>query len=264
MISWKKYSLVKGYLHYWLHAVNEHSLHAPLVYRLYCEVINCDFHHAAFDDIEATRQKFLRCNDNISVKNPGAPSQVSSHSERQISSIAQHSLSSPKFSRLLYRLVSNQQSDYVIELGTSLGVNTLYLSLAHPSARIYTLEGATAVADQAEQLFHHSEAINIRLIRGDIDQTLSEVLSQIPWVGLAYMDANHRYEPTVRYFEQLLTKTTRESIIVVDDIYWSDEMQRAWQYIKRHPAVTLSLDLFDAGIVFFLPLSVRQEYTLMF
>ena len=194
----------------------------------------------------------------------GAPSLVSSHPKRTIRSLARHSLSSPKFSRLLYRLAVDQSSDHIVELGTSLGINTLYLASARPSAQVYTLEGIPTIADRAENVFRQLQCANIRLVRGNIDQTLPQLLSQIHQVDLAYIDANHRFEPTVRYFEQLVTKTNENSIVVVDDIYWSSEMQRAWQYIKQHPAVTLSLDVFDAGIVFFLPLSARQEYTLMF
>ena len=264
LIFREKHSLVKGYLHYWLHASNEHSLQAPFIYRLYREVIKRDSHHPAFDDIEATRQSFLRSSDTITMEDMGAPTQVSSRPDRTVRSIARHSLSSPKFSRLLYRLTTDQQSEYIIELGTSLGINTLYLSLARSSAQVYTLEGIPAIADRAEQAFHHLKRTNIQLIRGNIDRTLSDALTQVPRVDLAYLDANHRYEPTVRYFEQLAAKTNDYSIIVVDDIYWSSDMRRAWQYIKQHPSVTLSLDIFDAGIVFFLPLTVRQEYTLEF
>ena len=261
---WNKYPLVKGYLRYWLHAVNEHSLQAPFVYRLYCDIIKCDYHHPSFEAIEAVRQSFLHCNDRIAVEEIGAKSQVSSRAKRKIRSIARHSLSSPKFSRLLYRLATYQKSDYIIELGTSLGVTTLYLSAARPSARVYTLEGVPALADRAEQVFHSRKQSNIQLVRGNIDITLPELLSQIPYIDLVYLDANHRYEPTVRYFEQLVTKTHDNSVVVIDDIYWSDEMQQAWQYIKHHPSVTLSLDVFDAGIVCFLPLNHKQDYTLIF
>ena len=259
---WKKYSLVRGYLHYWLHAVNEHSLHAPWVYRLYCNTIKRDVHHSIFEEIELIRQSLLKCDDPITVEQLGAPSLVTRTSTRKISSIARHGLTSPKFSRLLYRIAAEQAGHHILELGTSLGVNTLYLSSARPSAQVYTLEGVSAIAERAERAFR--PYANIQLVRGNIDQTLPEVLAPLPSVDLAYLDANHRYEPTVRYFEQIITKTRENSVVVVDDIYWSREMQQAWQYIKQHPSVTLSIDLFDAGLVFFLPLQVRQDYILMF
>ncbi len=256
--------MVKGYLHYWLHAVNEHSLHAPFVYQFYCDVIKSDDSHSSFEAIEMLRHTLLTRDDRIRMQDMGAASHVSSQPQRSLKSIARYSLSSPKFSRLLYRIASFQQSAYTVELGTSLGINTLYLSSARPTAQVYTLEGVSDIANRAEEVFRGHRHANIQLIRGNIDQTLPELLAQLPRADLVYLDANHRYEPTVRYFEQLITKTHHNSIIVIDDIYWSDEMRQAWLYIKQHPSVTLSIDVFDAGIVFFRPFSVRQDYTLRF
>lgn len=255
--------LIKGYWHYWLHAVNEHALQAPFVYQLYGSVIKPDWQDPSFEQIEATRRTFLQSRERVPARDWGAKSRVSSQPERTIRSIARHSLSSPKFSRLLYRLATYQSANNIVELGTSLGINTLYLS-AVTAARVYTLEGNPSLADRAEQAFRRAERTNIDLIRGNIDETLPDLIKKLPKVDVAYVDANHRFEPTVRYFEQLTQKTHPDSVIVIDDIYWSGEMRQAWQHIKQHPSVTLSIDLFDAGLVFFLPLKVRQDYTLLF
>ena len=263
-LSSDNFSLVRGYLHHWLYALNEHSLQAPLVYDLYCNVIKQDQAIPLFQFIEEVRRRMLGCADLIPVSSLGAPSRVSARSRRSVRSLARHSLSSPKVGRLLYRLATYNSSDYLVELGTSLGITTLYLASARPLAMVYTLEGAPAVADRAEQIFQEQNHANIRLLRGDIDHTLPNLLRQLPRVDFAYLDANHRYAPTVAYFEQLVTKTNARSIIVIDDIYWSGEMQRAWRHIQQHPAVMLTLDLFDAGLVFFAPLTVRQHYLLMF
>ena len=214
--------------------------------------------------IEAVREELLQSEDFVKIEDLGAKSLASSQSQRRVRSIARHGLSSPRFSRLLYRLLTHLEANYVVELGTSLGVNTLYLSAARPLAQVYTLEGISALADRAEDIFRQQGQSNIRLIRGNIDQTLPALLPRLPQVDLAYLDANHRYEPTVRYFEQIVEKVHQRSVIVVDDIYWSKEMQRAWQTIRQHTSVTLSVDLFQVGLVFFQPLSVRQHYTLMF
>lgn len=257
-------SLVRGYLHHWLHALNEHSLHAPLVYDLYCNVIKKDQVHPLFHPIENVRCHLLRCPDQVLVSNLGAPSRVSRQPSQSIRSVARHGLSSPKFGRLLYRLASYNSSDCLVELGTSLGISALYLATARPLGTVYTLEGSSALADRAEQIFCAQGRSNIHLVRGNIDHTLPNLLRQLPQVDFAYLDANHRYAPTVAYFEQLVTKTNESSIIVIDDIYWSGEMQRAWRRIRQHPAVTLTIDLFDVGLVFFAPLTMRQHYLLMF
>ncbi len=257
-------SLVRGYLHHWLHALNEHSLQAPFIYNLYCNVIKNDRLLPVFQPIEATRHRLLRCSDQIAVSNLGAPSRVSAQSTRKVSSVARHGLSSAKFGRLLYRLATYNSSNYLVELGTSLGITTLYLATARPAGVVYTLEGGGAIADRAERVFNDLGHYDIHLVRGDIDHTLPDLLQQLPRVDFAYLDANHRYEPTVAYFEQVVARTDERSIVVIDDIYWSGEMQRAWRHIQQHPAVSLTLDLFDAGLVFFTPLSIRQDYVLMF
>ena len=259
-----QYALAKGYCRYWLHAMNEHSLHAPFVYHLYCQAIKPDKKESHFVRLENIRASLRQSTERISVDDLGAGSRVESSADRAVRSIAKHGLSSPKFSRLLNRLITYFDATYVVELGTALGVNTLYLSTACPTAKIYSLEGAEALADHAESLFAQEKQRNIKVVRGDIDQTLPQLLADLPRVDLAYLDANHRYAPTVHNFEQIVSKVHQKSVVVIDDIYWSAGMQRAWQHIQEHEAVTVSVDLFDAGLVFFTPQRVKQHYTLMF
>ncbi|HNR16193.1 MAG TPA: SAM-dependent methyltransferase, partial [Chitinophagaceae bacterium] len=74
---------------------------------------------------------------------------------------------------------------------------------------------------------------------------------KIPFIDFAFIDGNHRQEPTERYFNQLLPKMHHESILVFDDIHWSSEMEQVWKTIKDHPSVRCTVDLFFIGVVFF-------------
>ena len=130
--------------------------------------------------------------------------------------------------------------------------------------QIITLEGNPETAAVAQQQFQSWSRHNIRLVVGNIDDTLPSVLDQLPQLDIAYLDANHRYTPTMQYFTQLLTKVHEDSVILIDDIYWSREMKEAWKAIKQHPSVTLSINIFDAGLVFFCPLRIKQHYILSF
>ena len=105
---------------------------------------------------------------------------------------------------------------------------------------------------------------NIEIIVGNIDKTLSEKLNQTAQLDFVFFDANHRYEPTIRYFEQCLAKAHDESCFVFDDIYWSEEMRQAWQTIQNHESVTVSIDLFWVGIVFFRKKQPKQHFVLKF
>jgi predicted O-methyltransferase YrrM len=143
----------------------------------------------------------------------------------------------------------------ILELGTSLGITTSYLSLSKPDARLITMEGAKEIAGVAKHNFRNLEIKNIEVIEGNFDNTLSSVISQLSAIDFAFIDGNHRKEPTERYFKELLTKTDNDSILVFDDIHWSNEMEAAWKSIKDHEAVRCTIDLFFIGIVLF-----RKEF----
>lgn len=194
----------------------------------------------------------------------GAGSRVGGGSQQKVSNITRYASTPPRFSRLLARLISRFQAQTIVELGTSLGLNALYMALANPAAQLYTLEGSKRIASLAGKHFKTLGAQNIRIIEGNIDQTLEAVLANLTKIDLLYMDANHRYEPTMRYFEQALPKLHQNSLVVLDDIHWSAGMNRAWQAIKTKPEVSLSLDLFEAGILFFNPDLPKADYMLKF
>lgn len=217
-----------------------------------------------FENIEALRQQLLKDEGLIKVEDLGAGSRVDQGQERKLSSIARHASTPPRFSRLLARLISRFQAQTVLELGTSLGLNTLHMAQANPMAQIYTLEGSSHIADLAQTHFRNLDAPNINLTLGNIDQTLETVLADLPQVDLLYMDANHRYEPTLRYFQQALPKLHQKSLVVIDDIHWSAQMNRAWREITARSEVSLSLDLFEAGILFFDTDLPKEHYILKY
>jgi len=183
---------------------------------------------------------------------------------RKISSIAKNGISKAKYSRLLYRIGQMLEPKIILELGTSLGINTLYLSASYPQAKVYTFEGCVETARLAQDLFKNWKLDNINLVQGNIDDTLPAWLKQVDRVDFAYIDANHRYQPTLDYFQGIHDKAHSESIIALDDIYWSAGMARAWQHIKSQDEVSLSLDFFELGIVLFQDLQIKQHYDLMY
>ena len=143
----------------------------------------------------------------------------------------------------------------IIELGTSLGITTAYLASANSAARVTTFEGSTAVAQIAGQNHQLLGLKNIILLEGNFDEQLPKWLEQHKSIDFAFVDGNHAFKPTMTYFEALLEVVHENSILVFDDIHWSAEMEQAWAQISAHPRVTLSIDLFFIGVVFF-----RKEF----
>lgn len=252
---------LKTYLSYWLDAVNEHSLHSPFVFDLYSRVIKVE--EQPLQEIENLRSQLLRDQREISVSDLGIGSKHFQSGKRKICEMAKTSLSDSKFSQLYVRLATFAKAKTMIELGTSFGINTLYLAQKKDS-KIYTFEGSPEIADIAELTFEFGQAKNVEIIKGNIDSTLYANLSRLPKIDFVFMDANHRYESTMKYFEWLLMKIFHSSIIVIDDIHDNPEMEKAWNEIKDHKLVYVSVDLYRCGVLFFDPSLNKQHVILQF
>jgi predicted O-methyltransferase YrrM len=251
---YSSFQIAIKYFHYWITASNGqgHGIHSPFVYSLIKEVFNAKEVPALYEEIEKLR-KAMRENDQvIEVEDYGAGSSGMKTKKRKIKDIARRSLKSPKYAALLYRLARFVKAEHIIELGTSLGITTSYLSAADPKAEIITFEGAENIADLASTYFERLDLQNIRLVRGNFDNTLPDWLhSSGKKYDLIYIDGNHTYEATLRYFSMLPPFTHDDTLIILDDIHWSREMEQAWEEIKGNTSVTLTIDLFFIGLVFF-------------
>lgn len=228
-----------------------HGIHSPFVFDFITKILNDKNQYGAYEEVEARRKNLLHDRSVLPIEDYGAGSPSSSSSKRSVASIARKAVKSKKFGQLLFRIVKHYQPKTIIELGTSLGVTTSYLSMASPGSNLLTLEGSTAIAEVAKQSFKSLGRENIRLVEGNFDYTLPAVLYHLPAVDLAFIDGNHRREPTENYFRWLLAKSNDSSVFIFDDIHWSREMEQAWNNIKDHFLVRCSIDLFSIGIVFF-------------
>ncbi len=251
---------IKSYFRHWLHTVDEHSIHSPFFFDFYEKVIKNKTAQADFSQIEDVRNKLLASKMEIEMNDLGAPSRHFKNGKRTLSTIAETSLSPKPLCELFYRIVHYLNATSILELGTSAGITTLYLA-KQSNARVVTFEGNPAMINIALTNFEYFDTANIRLIQGNLDTTLSDYLQNPAKLNFVLMDANHRYEPTLRYFSLLSKRISDKGVIVLDDIHHSEEMTRAWHELRHHQLVYASVDLFRCGILFFDPALHRQHYT---
>lgn len=256
--------MIKYYFQFLFSSKNEHSLHSPFVFELYTKIIQAKTKFSIFEEIENLRKKLLKNRTIIEITDFGAGSRIYKTNQREIRQIAKSAEKNPKFGKLLFRLIHHFKPSTILDLGTSLGITTIYESIAYDNSKIFTFEGCPATAEIAKHNFEELACKNIEIIVGNIDETLPQKLAQIQQIDFAFFDANHRYEPTIKYFEQCLEKVTEKSVFVFDDIHWSEEMHEAWQVIKNHPQVMISIDLFYVGLIFFRKNQPKQEFVLRF
>ena len=243
------------YVSYYVKAGNGkgHGIHSPFVYAFIREVLNDSKHYYSYDQVEALRQELLKDKTLLEVLDLGAGSTSSNRSARTVSSITRTAAKSPKLARLLFRVVNYFQPQTMIELGTSMGLTSACLAAGNSGATLHTIEGAPAIAVRAEKNFENLGISNIHLVTGNFDTELPALLNRINKPDLSYIDGNHRYEPTLSYFKQLMEAGHEYSIIIMDDIHWSPQMEKAWERIKQTAGVTCTIDLFFLGFVFFRP-----------
>lgn len=253
---------IRSYLTWWLDHVDERSLHSPFFFDLYTDVIRKSSALPEYDIIETLRDKLRASSEEIEVLDLGAGSVLPS-GKRKVSSIAETSLSSKKYSQLYALLINRFGCKNIIELGTSLGINSLYLS-ASPGSLVTTFEGSPAIASYAQSTIEFAGRTNVKIIEGNIDTTLPRFLAASSKVDFAFIDANHRYEPTLRYARMIIPRTHAQSLILIDDIHCSPDMERAWAELKKYPGIYGSADLYKVGILFFDPSLNKQDVVLQF
>lgn len=245
------------YLKYRLTASNGkgHGTHSPFIYEFITRVLNDRTTYPEYAIVEALRSGLLSDSTVLTVEDLGAGSTVAKSDQRTVSSIAKNAAKSKKLGQLLFRMVKRYRPRNILELGTSLGITSSYLAKADPSAKLITMEGAKAIAAKAQNNFSQLGIGNLQLVTGNFDDKLVGVLNSLSSIDFAFIDGNHRQEPTERYFRQMIPNIHNDTILVFDDIHWSREMEAAWTMIREHPAVSCSIDLFFIGIVVF-----RQEF----
>lgn len=253
------------YVQYILLANSRHGTHSPFVYEFADRVLYKKYDHPMFYDIELIRQRMLQSKAEIEVTDWGAAGNNGSVYLKPISKMVARAAKSSKYAKLLYRICAYYRPTYAIELGTNFGISTLYQLAGSMPGHFITIEGCKNTAEIARYNFSKLNLEqSVHSLIGTFDQVLPGVVEQVPRVDYAFVDGNHRKDPTLRYFEMLLPKLHNESIVIFDDIRWSKEMREAWEEIKQHERVRVSIDLFFMGIVFLRQEQTKEHFTLRF
>lgn len=260
----KRWNALVNYVKYRTKSVNEHGIHSPFVFNLLTQVFYNKTKFYSYSTIESLRSKLFENDKLINHIDLGAGSQINKNKQLTISQIAIQAAKSEKYAQLLFRLVNYFQPQTIIEFGTSLGISGAYLASGNLKAKLITMEGSPEIAAVAKQNFKALQLINIEQLVGNFDDLLPAVIKENEKLDFVFFDGNHRKEATINYFTQCLKNSHEHSVFVFDDIYWSEGMQKAWEEIKSHTKVTVTIDIFQMGIVFFRTEQVKQHFVVKY
>jgi predicted O-methyltransferase YrrM len=281
--------LARKYLHYYFTAANGkgHGTHSPFVFDFIRKVLNDRDGDPAYGAIEGLRRRLLKDDTLLDIEDMGAGSAWSGAGaagvgtagagatgtagaaalvhQRSIGDIARRAAKPARLGQLLFRVARHYRPGTIVELGTSLGLSTAYLAWGAPDAKVWTIEGSAAIAKTATDNLRGLGLGNVELSIGNFDDLLDPGLGRMGPIDLAFVDGNHRREPTLRYFDALIRHCGRSAVIIFDDIHWSLEMEQAWESIRKDSRVYLTIDLFFIGFVFLRDeFKVKQDFTIRF
>ena len=236
------------------------GVHSPFLFQFTRYVLCEKNSYYIFQSIEYLRSKLKKDYRKVGITDFG----TGRNRIETVSEITNKSLKSAKYGQLLFRMVHYFKAQDVLELGTSLGITTSYLASVSSKIHCVSLEGCHEIAEIARENIDKLAIKNIELVTGDINNTLTVVLDQTNKLDFVFIDANHKSEAILNYFNLCLSKVHSNTVIVIDDIYWSSDMEKAWKKIKNSPQVMSTIDLFELGIVFFNPDLHKKHYKMRY
>ncbi|MGD0711004.1 MAG: class I SAM-dependent methyltransferase [Bacteroidales bacterium] len=257
-----KSRFIKDYINYYFRAKTKYAIHSPFVFEFVTKVLNQKkIRDEQIEDIEKIRRDLLHSSKEINVLDFGTGSISHQIELRKAKDIVKNSSKSRKYANLLYRTIHYYKLKNILELGTSVGISSMYMAAA--GGNVITIEGCPETAKLAEDNFAKSRLKNIQMKTGNINKVLPEIIQQQSF-DCVFFDGNHTEEATNRYFELCLPSIKNESVFIFDDISWSEGMKKAWGNIKQHNSVRVTIDLFFMGIVFFRKELSKEDFVIRF
>jgi predicted O-methyltransferase YrrM len=241
-----------------------HGIHSPFVFNLITKIFRNKTDAGVVFTIEQIRKKLISDKRLISVTDYGSGSVKMRSNLRKVSDIARNSSVPRKYGTLLNRLSGTFGGSHIIELGTSLGISTLYLASGSDKTVVHTIEGCPETIRIAEENFKNAGAGNIKTYCGTFDAILSEIEKENFTPGLVFIDGDHKKEAVLGYFNKMTEMSDNKTVIVLDDIYDSKGMSEAWGEIKKNKKVSVSVDIFRMGLVFFSEGLSRSDYIIRY
>ena len=254
--------IIKSYLNFLWNSKNQHGVHSPFVYNLVTKCFYDRKNYPEYAVLRNYRNSLLENKNTIEVTDFGAGSKVFKSNTRAINQIAKNAGISLKKAELLFRIVNYFQPETILEIGTSLGLATSALSLGNKNAQIITLEGCPNTIAIAKNQCKLQNLNNIEFVNTEFSSFLHNYQLNTEHCQLIYFDGNHSKKATLEYFELLLPSISNDSVWIFDDIHWSSDMEAAWEIIKNHPKVSVTIDTFQWGIVFFRSEQEKEHFVI--
>lgn len=248
-------------INYLFQSVNEHGIHSPFVFDFTTKVLYNKTNFAEYSRVKKQKAKLLDDSTTIKIIDYGAGN---NNGLFRVKNLVKKSSQPEKYGRLLFRISNYYKPKNILELGSNFGISTAYLALGNPNSNVISIEGCNDLAKYAEKNLHDLQCNNAEIICNTFQKSLPETINKLDTIDLVFFDGHHTYSDTINYFECCLTKINENSIFIFDDINWSEDMKKAWNFIVNDPKPIITIDLYKFGIVFFRKGQTKQNFVIRF
>lgn len=245
------------YIKYRRKAKHRHGIHSPFVYNFTDVCLRTKIDERDKMTIQKVVSRLRKDTRSIEIDDHGAGSKKMGKS-RKVRSILKNSSSKGKYGQLLYKICRHYKPENILELGTSLGIGTIQMSLGNPDSIVTTIEGCSNTRAIAMENFNFAQvAPDSR--HDTFDHFLQTNGSKF---DLVFIDGHHDGRALLHYMSLLQPMTHEDTLFILDDIRWSDSMYSAWKELYNNDKYHLSMDLFRMGILSRKNSQAKENFTI--
>lgn len=261
-LVYKFLTRIQLFIQYLIKGRSKYYIHSPFVYDFCRFVLNRNPSKKDIDTISAIKKYFQTSKGVLDLQEFGAgkPRTYTIDTKNYLKRTA----ITNKYGKLLHHLIAYYQIERVIETGTALGISTSWMALANPNCKISSIEGNKKLCDVSNEMFNRFSITNTQVYCGLVEDVLPELAKNMKCKTLLFIDAHHTGAATMRYFAMIKPYVKDDTIVVFDDINYSAEMHDAWKNIICDERITLSLNLYRIGVIFFNPSLSKQAFSLYY
>ncbi len=257
---------VHRYYKYLLHSNSRFKIHSPFVFQFVEEVLKDKVVYPEYKQIETYKKNLSKSHTIIETVDFGKKTGDKQYSTYlyPLGKLVKKRSQTKRKGRLLYKISHYFKPANILEFGTAVGISSCYIKTPLPDSKMITMEGCASLSDIAYSTFKKLNLSNIKISTGDFEATLPKVLKDFETLDMVFFDGNHHKKPTIDYFNRCVKLANDKSVFIFDDIHWSKGMEEAWEYIINDKRVTISIDLFHLGLVFFRKGTVKQDFIIRY
>jgi predicted O-methyltransferase YrrM len=253
-------NIVLEYIKYWWKAKDRHGIHSPFTYDLSDKCLKSSINEE-FKRKRSELYSYLFTETKLIQRQDLGAGSKRHQSSAPLSAIFKSSSSKGKTADLLYRLTNYYRPKMVLELGANIGIGTIHLAAGNPESRVISVEGCSNTAAVARENIARIAVSNAAVITSDFSSFLA---SNQHTYDLIFIDGHHDGKALLKYVETLSSFVHDETIILVDDIRWSDSMFTAWKKLIADQHFHLTIDLFRCGILMKRPHQQKEDFVVWY